>query len=298
MLFLAPLRAFFEAARSGSIRKAGESLGLAPSTVSRQILVLESQIGTALFDRSVSGVVPTHAGELVADYARRVLLDYGSLRADLNDLRGIRRQLVRIATVEGAVSGSAVAAIVAFQAKFDEIEFQIKIVPATEVPEVIKAGEADVGVTFCGEPDAELNVEVQIRDPIVLAVPPDHNLAAASSIPLADLRGVKLAMPGPKFGIRRLLDQACHAQGYVLTPTLSTNSFAALRAFVCQGAGAAVLTRLSVAADERQNLMKSILIDVSNLQNTTIDIITLKTRQSSILKLFLAELRGVMKAIA
>ncbi len=73
-MFSGSLRAFDETVRTGSIRKASEALGIAPSSVSRQIAILETQIGTTLFHRRAGGLEITHAGQLVADYARSVLM--------------------------------------------------------------------------------------------------------------------------------------------------------------------------------------------------------------------------------
>ena len=75
-MFSGSLRAFDETVRAGSIRKASEILGVAPSSVSRHIAMLEREIGTALFDRRSRGVVLTFAGRMVADYARSVLVPW------------------------------------------------------------------------------------------------------------------------------------------------------------------------------------------------------------------------------
>lgn len=104
MMFPSELRAFHAVAQSGSIRKAAESLNVAPSSVSRKIVLLEQQIGTALLERASKGVALTHAGVMVAEYARSVVLDYDSLRADLNDARGSRHRLLRLHTVESYAS--------------------------------------------------------------------------------------------------------------------------------------------------------------------------------------------------
>ena len=48
---------------------------------------LEQQIGTALLERASRGVPLTHAGVMVVEYARSVVLDYDSLHADLNAAR-------------------------------------------------------------------------------------------------------------------------------------------------------------------------------------------------------------------
>jgi DNA-binding transcriptional LysR family regulator len=297
MLFPGSLRAFYEAVRAGSIRAASDNLSLAPSTVSRQIQLLEHQIGAQLFDRSAAGVVPNYAGKLVAEYARTVLLDYDSLRADINDLKGVRRGFIRIAAVESTISERAVVAIAGFRSKFEGVSFQLRMCPAPKVIEAVKLGEVDVGLAFCAGPDTELRFLARFSEPIVLALSPDHPLAAAESVTLADLKTLPLAMPEPSFGVRQILDRAAQAAGIKLTPVLSTDSFEALRGFARQGAGGALLPRLSIAIDQTLGRLKAVVIDDRALNETTVDIIALGSRRPSrLLKLFLDELQRVAKA--
>src|SRR5260370_1159461 len=58
----AVLRYFDQVARLGSIRRAAESLNVASSAVNRQIIKLEEETGTALFERLRTGVRLTAAG--------------------------------------------------------------------------------------------------------------------------------------------------------------------------------------------------------------------------------------------
>ncbi len=66
-MFPSELRAFHAVAQSGSIRKSAELLNVAPSSVSRKIVLLEQQIGTALLERASKGVALTHARAMVAE---------------------------------------------------------------------------------------------------------------------------------------------------------------------------------------------------------------------------------------
>jgi DNA-binding transcriptional LysR family regulator len=294
MLFPASLRAFYEAVRAGSIRAAGENLGIAPSSVSRQIQLLEHQMGAQLFDRSAAGVMPTFAGKMVAEYARAVLLDYDSLRADIHDLKGARRGFVRIAAVESTISERAVTAISAFRAKFDGVSFQLRMLPAPRVIEAVKLGEVDVGLTFCAPADTELRFLARFPEPIILAIAADHPMARLESVTIAELKSLPLAMPEPTFGVRQILDRASQAAGVTLTPALSTDSFDALRAFARQGAGGSLLPRLSIELDRTLGRLKSIVVDDAALTQTTADIIVLGSRRPSrLLKLFLDELQRV-----
>jgi len=277
-MFPSELRAFHAVAQAGSIRKAGESLGIAPSSVSRKVALLEYHIGTALIDRTSGGVKLTHAGTLVAEYARSVILDYDSLRADLNDWRGSRRKLIRVEAVESIVSGGLIDAVAAFRVKYDAVSFRLMVVPAPQVVEDVRRGDCELGVTFCCAPQPDIVKVASIPEPIMLVVPNGHALAAAKTVTLKDLEGRALALPDVTFGVRRIFDRAVQETGLAATliPALSSNMFEALREFVRCGAGMAILPYRAVLRESAQNSMKAIPIEHPALSETTIDVITLR----------------------
>ena len=61
------LRAFAEAARTGSFKVAAHRLGVTPGAVSRQIRQLEDRFGVSLFERHANGVSVSRAGRLLAE---------------------------------------------------------------------------------------------------------------------------------------------------------------------------------------------------------------------------------------
>jgi Bacterial regulatory helix-turn-helix protein, lysR family len=66
-------------ARHGSIRKAAEALNVAPSALNRQVLDLEQDLGSALFERLPRGVRLTAAGEMFLAYARQAISELKAL---------------------------------------------------------------------------------------------------------------------------------------------------------------------------------------------------------------------------
>jgi DNA-binding transcriptional LysR family regulator len=277
-MFPSELRAFHAVAQSGSIRKASELLEIAPSSVSRKVALLEHHIGTTLLDRSSGGVKLTHAGSLVAEYARSVILDYDSLRADLNDWRGSRRKLIRVEAVESIVSGGLMEAVAAFRAKYDAVSFRLTVVPAPQVVDDVRRGDCDLGVTFCCAPQPDIVKVASIPEPIMLVVPNEHPLAAASTVTLNDLDGRSLALPDVTFGVRRIFDRAAQEAGLAatLSPALSSNMFEALREFVRCGAGIAILPYRAVLRESTQNSLTAVPIEHPALSEATIDVITLR----------------------
>lgn len=87
-------------ARHGSIRKAADALSVASSALNRQILDLETDLGTALFERLPRGVRLTAAGEVFLAYARQAISELKAVESQVEQLRGLVRGQVGVAAVE------------------------------------------------------------------------------------------------------------------------------------------------------------------------------------------------------
>src|SRR5258707_2424120 len=224
-MFSGSLRAFDETVRTGSIRKASEVLGVAPSSISRQIAILETQIGTRLFDRRGGRLEITHAGQLVADYARTVLVDYDTLRSDLDDIRGVQGRLLKLAVVESVAHYGPISALTRFRESFPTVSFEVRLMPAPQIVDAVRKGQYDIGVAFCAEPAHDILTLASVAEPIVFVVRADHPLAAAPRVELEEIVEFPLALPGTDFGVRQILDRASATAGLRLTPVLSSNVF-------------------------------------------------------------------------
>lgn len=85
-----------EVARSGSIRQAAERLHVAASAVNRRLIDIEDELGAPIFERLPRGMRLTAAGELFIQYIRERGAALDQVRSAIEDLKGLRRGLVRI----------------------------------------------------------------------------------------------------------------------------------------------------------------------------------------------------------
>ena len=250
-------------------------------------------MGTSLLSRAAGKVVLTHAGALVAEYASSAVMNFDTLRHDLNDLRG-SRGLIRVAMVESIASSGPVEAAARFRQAHPGVTFEFSVMPALAVIEAIAAQTADIGIGFCAETSDEIVHEAAILEPLMLVLRHDHPMAKQSPLKLSDLEGLDLALPDQKFGLRRLLDRAARRLNVSIAPVMVSNSFEALRAFVRSGGGATVLPMRAVGADQSRELV-AIPIEDPELSHTTLDVIHLKAwRMPRIIRLYMAELRRTL----
>src|SRR5687767_133245 len=96
-LSFSQLAAFRAVADAGSVGRGAEKLFVSQPAVSKHIRQLERALGVTLFDRTPKGVRLTPAGELLADYARRIFMLAEEAEQAVADLRGLRRGRLAIA---------------------------------------------------------------------------------------------------------------------------------------------------------------------------------------------------------
>jgi DNA-binding transcriptional regulator YhcF (GntR family) len=92
-----------EAVRLGSIRGAAERLNVNPSTVSRQIALLEHEVSSTLLERFGKGVRATEAGQLLVEYARIQNSAREDTLAKLADLKTLKSGHIELVTGEGYI---------------------------------------------------------------------------------------------------------------------------------------------------------------------------------------------------
>src|SRR5918911_4369499 len=80
----------------GSFSAAADALSLTQPAVSRQVSLLERQVGTQLVWRTRQGVHPTEAGRLLAEHADAIVARLALAEGQLAELAGMRHGRVRL----------------------------------------------------------------------------------------------------------------------------------------------------------------------------------------------------------
>lgn len=237
----AALRYFLEVVRSGSIAEASVRLNVAASAISRQISKLEQELGSPLFERRSRRMVPSAAGELLAQHARRTLLGEEQVINEVRRLRGLERGLVRVGCTEGFATDFMPRAISSFRQTYPGIAFEMHVDAPREVTRMVRDGDADIGLSFRFGPDKSVNVEYASSTPLVAIMAPDHPLADRSVVTLADISAYPIGLAAKETTARQIFDLACVAEGIVLEPVMTTNYMAGLWCFA-EAAGGIIMT--------------------------------------------------------
>lgn len=249
------LRYFAAVVRAGSIRKAAEQLHVVPTAVSRQILVLEEELGTPLFERVRGTLKLTPVGEIVLEHARTTLRAFDEVRERIAAVRGLQQGEVTLATTAGLASAFLPALVQRVRAGHPGLRLQVLDAPVSEVLRSVQAGDADLGLAYDVPDSAGLRVLSESDWPIGAVLPPGHALARQPQVALADCLDHPLILPAPALSLRALLDGAFALGAVRVAPAVESTSTALMRELVQRGVGIALLNRLDVEQDCRSGTL-------------------------------------------
>ncbi|HZW14584.1 MAG TPA: LysR substrate-binding domain-containing protein [Noviherbaspirillum sp.] len=238
---LTDLRLLVAIAEAGSLSRAAADFPIALSAASNRLRQLEERLGMLLFTRHAGGMLPTPAGRIALDHARRVLEEVTQLKEALDGLAGRQRISVRLAANTVANSTFLPPALGPFLADYPEVDLQIEERSSHEILRALQAGDIDIGV-LDGNLPLEGVVSLPFRhDRLVLLVPTDHPLAARGHCLLREALGFPfVGMPGER-AIQRFVEEMATLLGKPLTVRVRAPGFFAIAQLVAQRVGLAVL---------------------------------------------------------
>jgi LysR family transcriptional regulator, benzoate and cis,cis-muconate-responsive activator of ben and cat genes len=173
-------------AREGSFTRAAQELHVAQPALSRQVRLLEEQLGVALLERTPQGVQPTAAGELLIERAQRLI---GQLDQALEDTAAVGRGERGTVTLGYTASSSheTVPRLVAWlRERLDNVEVRTVVLPRLELLNATRDGTVDLGIVRCFPPHREL-VAWPLRDePQGVLAHENHEVFATSCLTLED----------------------------------------------------------------------------------------------------------------
>lgn len=241
---------YFDAVRrAGSIREAARRLNVASSAVNRQVLKMEAELGTRLFDRLPDGLRLTAAGEIMARHVTTVLRDAERARSELDALAGLRTGHVDLVTLEGLCHRVVPEAVAALQARQPGITVGTGILGSAEIPGAILSGDAHLGLAFEVRRHPALRQLAAARLPLGAVVPPGSPLAGRESIGIADCAGMPLILPHANFANRDQVETLLQRRGEGLRVQYEAGSVELMKRMVLLGLGTAFMTRAGLEAE-------------------------------------------------
>ena len=273
------LHYFYEAASLGSMRLASDKIGVAVSSISRQIAQLETDVGIALIERGRRSIRLTEAGRLAFEYHRNQLADREALMNQLQELREVRTGRVDLAVGEGFLGESFTAVIEGFQRRNPGIAVTVTGGTTAELVSMVLADEAHIGMILHTTSEPKIRTRASVAQPLMVICAPGHPAASREALTIAELGEFDLCLPPKGFRIRTILNDAERQAQTWMTPRLVTTSLQMMRDTAKAGRAVTVLPRISVLSEIEKGTLVARPIQKAGLEDTTISLIHRLGRQ-------------------
>lgn len=212
-----------EVARSGSIRGAAARLNVASSAINRQILSLEAEMGTPLFERLPRGLRLTATGEILIRHVRDTLRAHDQALAQAAALKGLTRGEVTVVTMASLAAGVLSGVIREFRETNPHIVVKVLVLPIDDIVAALLAGEADLALAYKMPPNPRLSCIAEFEHHLGAVMAPDHPLNGRYLVRMADCLAYPLVVADTSMTLRDVLELLV-PPGLTFTPVVETNS--------------------------------------------------------------------------
>ncbi|KKC03971.1 LysR family transcriptional regulator [Mycobacterium nebraskense] len=242
------LKYFLRIAEEGSISRAAAVLGVAQPALSRQIRLLEEDLGIVLFHRTRRGVHLTEEGERLRSSTAAPLRQLElAVRYAGSPLARIERGLLfgMVPTAAGVLAAPLLATL---SAAFPNVHFRVAVAETDELVQRMLKGAIDLAVINPVSDDRLFYRHLVVED-LVLVGGPTSDLSPTSPVCFSDLATLPLVMPSAATGIRNTLENTALRLKVGITARFSTDSLEVAKNLVEAGLGYTVLPPAACGAD-------------------------------------------------
>ncbi|MFT3965063.1 MAG: LysR family transcriptional regulator [Sphingobium sp.] len=232
---------FVRIAEDGSLTRAAGLLRIAQSALSRQMRLLEEELGTALFERTARGMRLTGEGtQLLASVAgplRELELAIQAVRTG----PGAMEANLAIGLPPGMAELMATPLAVSLRAAFPNIRFRVVEGPTGGLVDWLARGMIDFALLEETARNGLLEEQKLLSLPFLLVGPADERGAPGAPVPLEEALARKLVVPSHHLGMRATIDDAAIRAQARLDIGFEADAARLIRDLVQAGMGHALL---------------------------------------------------------
>ncbi|WP_028922154.1 LysR family transcriptional regulator [Pseudonocardia acaciae] len=256
------LAALVAVAQTGSVTRAADVLHLVQPAVSRQIRLLEDELGVPLFERTRQGMRLTDDGQVLLEHARRALSELERARAEIRPASGELRGVVTLGLSPSFAEPISEALVRRLAAEHPAVRPRLSIGYTRHLADWLDAADIDLAVIYEVRPSSAIETRVLLDEALWVVGPPGSDLSPDRPVRFRDVHERVRIQPSPTHAMRTMLERVAAEQNIALTVAVETNSMDVQQRLASAGVGYTVLPSIAVAKDvERGHLSGAPLLD-------------------------------------
>ena len=263
MLDVRRMRVLREVASRGSFSAAADALDYTQSAISQQVAALEREAGTKLVERGSRGIHLTEAGRALVAHADVILARLADAEAELEAIAGLRGGRLRLGAFPSAGGTIMPPAIARFRERHPGVELTLTPVEPEDGMDLLRSGDLDISLdirtSFAANPDDGIDRVPLLDDPMYVALPRNHPMAAKRTLKLEDLSGESWILgstgscPDASIFLR-----SCQAAGFDPRIVFNSDDYPSIQGFIATGMGVSFIPDLALMSVRDDIVVRSL----------------------------------------
>ena len=244
---LRQLKTFRTVATLSSFNQAAKVLNYAQSTVSEQIKSLESDLNIRLFKRAGKHIILTEAGELLLEYAQKMLDIEEEIKAEISDQEEVHGAL-SLRIPETVSTYYLPPVLHQFHQRFPKVRVNIENCTYSGLPQELRSGITNLAFLLIPGALRLPHVEAEIlqKIPLVVVAHPDHRLTSQRYVGFQDLKNELILLAKTDCSYRSMFEQSLAKELVESAILFNFNSIEALKQCVMTGTGITIIPEITV----------------------------------------------------
>jgi DNA-binding transcriptional LysR family regulator len=255
---LTQLEFFISVVEEGSFSKAALRVFRTQPAVSIAIRRLEDEVGAPLFERSQKTPRLTEAGELLFDYAKRMLALRDQAQQVVAELRTFQRGRVRIGANESTSLYLLPQLILRYREQHPNVMVEIYRHVSERLPREVLDHNVDFALLAFEPEDGDLQSFPILRDELILIMHPEHRLAAREALTVKELGQESFLAHNVKTASRHKVIEVFAQEHTPLNITLELATVETIKRFVQQQIGLAFVPRMCVSEELERGTLATV----------------------------------------
>jgi len=243
---------FRAVAEEGSFTRAGERLHVSQSAISRQIKLLEEELGGILLHRKGRRVSLTHPGELLLKTANRLIRDLQDVVWQISETHQLHRGTLRIGGGMTVCIYVLPKLLKKYRALYKQVDLRVTSGTSEGILRQLRNHEVDLGLLTLPIVEKDLEVVPALKEEMVVVTAPGHPLSHRRSVRPEEIARYPLILFEQGSNTRKVLDEFFLEHQIPTDIAMETENVEIIKAMVAHGIGISIIPYPAIAKDVRQ----------------------------------------------
>jgi DNA-binding transcriptional LysR family regulator len=242
---------FRAVAEEGSFTRAAERLHVSQSAISRQVKLLEDELGGTLLHRGARRVALTHPGELLLKMANRVSRDIQEVVSQISETHALTRGTLTLAGGMTVCMYILPRLLKKYRSLHKKVDLRVVSSSAESLLRMLRSHEVDLALMTLPIVAKDLEVVPVLREEMVVVTAPGHPLPRRRGVDPQELGRFPLILYEAGSNTRKVQDQLLIEEQVPVEVAMETENVEIIKSMVANGLGITLIPYAAIAKDVR-----------------------------------------------